>query len=1199
MSTPQIINRRPSQGAIAGVRDSVRFGLRIAGTEVLEDSVDLFYGEGPIYYTGQVFPEARTDFTFRLESYGGTTPYQPAERAIGGQGELILTKAVTPLPQIQEATYFFGGLEAPAEVDGPLMAEFTVRLNAVEATYYNDFSGVAFGLLAGKKGVAVKLYEQGTHRVEMHSAARLATTPPSASYACLIDWDDVWVTFKLLWYPAMDVVRLYASSGTDAGDTLLIDGKISDFSELPTEEQREEVPQAFFGHIASETTSISRWKFAALYNLTTAPIRKGIVCGAFEGFFHTNEAMLYRPTALPEHHETPWNSLPSSFGSIGGDAFLESDHLAVERRDATKSVGYYRSEPAMSSQTVFDFKASVESFSQAVGVETTGVEFYVDDGVRSARLAFLQDVQGTQYVGFLKDTPNPEQLISYAAAQQSFVNPTTYRIVFDPDHNAVSLYCLIDDGVSVIPTYVLGMAYSALPASSMPGPGLGFLHNANVGVATARLCVYKLRYSTAVRGLTTDQIVTPLPAGWAKDGNGTITAGDEYGTLTDADETEAGKVQIRRDYTAGMRPSNGVALEFRARVESYASSDVVSPTRHLTGFRAALIDDTYQTALIFADMGPPYGKIVFLQTVADPVENLELIRAGVSSVAATFAIVDWTRFTLYRLERTFRGQLNLYLNESDRPTLSFDQLSFPYAPSDGSGYPRLVIGHFGDYAKTVSQVSHVLISTSRGLEVCLRPVLTEAEALARVNYSVNYIANARSYENNNFVGLPAIFTGSIYYEDSCEHGWPDAGPLHTDSLAVEASHFNDPVADQEDFDASVPYGGWPDAGPMHTTFVGTAGRFDTANTSWEDFEDEWADAGPLHTSTTATSASIFDTTNPRDDFEQNWSGVGAIHSSYSGTASRFNTATPVYYEAFEVEWTPWAAFSDNPSVEEFEEYANFNVQSWINNAIQPTDGYGLTWNDTRFNNYPVASSPEPFATLANGAAYGWPNFGTNGPQPGSDGWGGRYGDLYPGNTTFGFYGGGCIFGWTTYFFILHANYSGAQDMSACTGISNAGFGTPVQRVNVLSADSKFRFEVWTVTNKTVVTPSGTPTASFASSNKNVIVMQTILTGNAELLDVTGTLVTGTTTTADTGAVAPTASDGLAIALFRSYKNTDVFGAPGGSFNAFNNYPGYYIQGAARIGVIGHTGASQQSQASITAGTTWGAMMCYLKGPGLA
>jgi len=163
----------------------------------------------------------------------------------------------------------------------------------------------------------------------------------------------------------------------------------------------------------------------------------------------------------------------------------------------------------------------------------------------------------------------------------------------------------------------------------------------------------------------------------------------------------------------------------------------------LSGFRAAVIDDTYQTALLFADAGPTNGRIAFLQTQADPFYNLELIRAGDRTVAGTYVPVDWMKFNIYRLEKTIRGRLLLYVNNDERPVLSFDQRTFPYADSPG-GTPRLVIGHFGGEMKTVSSLAYVFLSVSKGYDVCLYPGLKESEVLERFNNSVNHIVEVES-----------------------------------------------------------------------------------------------------------------------------------------------------------------------------------------------------------------------------------------------------------------------------------------------------------------------------------------------------------------------------------------------------------------------------------------------------------------------
>ena len=745
MSTPLITNRLPAPGSVAGVKDSMRFSVRSPASQILSDQIQCYYGSGPVHYEGQVLPEERTDHSFILQTYGGTVEDKLAVRTLGPEDELVLIKNRTPLPQIQEAVYFFGGLESPANPDAPLMVEATLKLVESEITFNaNYYSGVAFGVMAGAKGVSVKFYSQGgVRRIEVQSAGRAITTPPSSAYRADFEWNNVWVTYKLLWHPIQNKVKLYISSGAgDTPDILLIDGLVSAFADLPLEEQRPSVPWTFFGHTESYSMSTSRWKFVALYNLTDSVIHDGIVTGKYVGFLETDEVVYYDSSVPPDKAGRPWNPLPASFGTIGGQVYREGTQIVLERNEPSNSHGYYRKEPKVTGRSVLDFTASGEVFSQGAGVQTTGMEFYIDDGTRCARVAFLQDEGGTQYIGLLLDDSMPQSLLSYIAFIQAFIVTTRYRIVLDPVYG-VQLFRLVDTEVGTQVQLILGTGYGSLPLSSMPGPGFGFLHNANSGAASARLRISRVRYSTDIQGLNTSDIKPSLPSGWVKDGNGTITPGDDYATLTDADETAAGEVELRRDYVSGLEPSNGIALEFQVQIASYSAQSVESPVRVLTGFRAAIIDDSYQTALLFADAGPPNGKIVFLQTQADPFYNLELIRSGDKSVVGTYVAVDWMLLNLYRLEKTIRGKLRLYINNDDNPVLSFDQRTFPYADSPG-GIPRLVIGHFGGEMKTESHLAYVFLSVSKGYDVCLYPDLKEAEVLERFNHSVNHIVEVAS-----------------------------------------------------------------------------------------------------------------------------------------------------------------------------------------------------------------------------------------------------------------------------------------------------------------------------------------------------------------------------------------------------------------------------------------------------------------------
>jgi hypothetical protein len=739
---PQAVNRTPQPGSAVGTLEPFRFSARAALAEIDRAAVRAYFGTGRCHYDGGSRPEDYQDVHFYLEEFGGTTPDRGATREIDIDGALVLSKLEFPIV-LQEATYFFGGLEAPAETESPLMMEVKLKLKASEvATAPDGFTGVAFGLMAGNKGISVKLYNGGTYffatGVVVQSAGRLVTTPPNLSYAKDLPWDDLYLTYKLLWDPARDRVRLYVSSGDgDVEDRLLVSGLVGDFPDLPAEEIRENTPWAFFGHVGGTTSqSISRWKFVAFYNYTECVVESGLFSGGVTGFLRTDSLVEYLPTAVPEKAEQPWKPLPSTFpGGVGGAYHLEAGQLVVDRTTMGKSIGFTRTELALPNITVFDFKVSVKALELASGVESSGVEFFIDDGDRCTRLGFLQTNSGTQYVGLLADSAHPELLNSYSAVVQNFEVEVFYRIVFNPA-GTVDLYRLVL-GEGLKPEYVLSVAYSALPVTTLPGPGLGFLHNATPGGALARLRLSALRYSCNISMVrSTDD---PLPADWVPEGAGSTTVSPDREYIELADTTDADSIRIRKNYTSGLQADSGFALEFRARVVSYEVGEELNPIRSLTGMVVAVVDDTNELRLCFADAGPPYGKIVFLALSSDDEESLLAIRSGVPSSVGTFVPLDWSMFHLYRMIKTIGGKTRLFVDDSVRPVIELNTDLCSFAPSSG-GTPRVVFGHkAADSIKTVSQWSHVSLSISRGFDFSFLPALSEEELKARVEHSVNVL----------------------------------------------------------------------------------------------------------------------------------------------------------------------------------------------------------------------------------------------------------------------------------------------------------------------------------------------------------------------------------------------------------------------------------------------------------------------------
>jgi hypothetical protein len=528
MATPLVTNIAPANGTVAAVGASSRFSVRDADTEIDRATLNVYTGTGPVYYPGGALPEdLESPPTFYFQALSGS-PGVYAERTVLGDDFLRINKNVPS--QNQEAVYFMGGLEAPAEPTAPLMLEFTLRLNRTEVTVDGaGFSGVLAGLLINNSGLTVKFFTNaGVQKIEIHDAALTTTSPPSGAYISMFDWDEAVAlnsdgsnTFSLLWHPQLDLVKLFVKDPATGVDQLLITGATSDFTTVPGPEQRDNQPWAFFGHgNYPSQVSISEWIGVYLFDVVKNPIRSGIISGEHVTTIQTNNQTYFDGKSLPRDAQSAWLRLPDSFGTWGGGERITSNGLVLERSSISESIGFYRIEAKMSGVTVLDVTAIGEVRSQEPSVETSGMEFYIDDGVRQARLALLQGNDGTQYIGLLVNAGVPESLSAYSAVVQSFGVERTYRIILTPGVSAeVRMLTAAAEGVDELS--VVTVPYASLPASSMPGPGVGFLHNANSGGATASLTVKRVRYATSVDVTDWSNVIQPVPT-WTKVGSGTV-----------------------------------------------------------------------------------------------------------------------------------------------------------------------------------------------------------------------------------------------------------------------------------------------------------------------------------------------------------------------------------------------------------------------------------------------------------------------------------------------------------------------------------------------------------------------------------------------------------------------------------------------------------------------------------------------------
>jgi hypothetical protein len=766
---PLVVNISPADGTIAALGANSRFSVRDALTEINLSKLQFYLGTGPVFYRGGTLPEELVGPpTFYFEAQSGS-PGVYADREILPDDFLRISKSIPS--QNQEAVYFMGGLEAPAEPDAPLMLEFSLRMDKlVVTTDPSGFTGVLIGMLIGDGGLAVKFYVQsGAPRIEIHDAGLATSSPPNLSYKNYFNWDvlsaynaDGSNTYKLLWYPQRGLVRFYVKETSSVSDRLLISGTTADFPSVPPSERRPNQPWAFFGHGAYPIpTSVSEWKNVYLYNIVTNPIRDGIITGGHITVLSTNNPVYYDGESLPGDTHCAWPSLPAAFGAQGGAVRVTSNGLALDRMSATESLGFYRVEPKVRRKTVLDLRLSGRVLFQEPGIETTGMEFYVDDGTRQARVALLQDASGTQYVGILRDKNNPGSLVSYAASIQSFGVERDYRLVFMPWSKA-ELIMLVATDEGVKEQLVLSVNYSDLPSTGMPGPGIGFLHNANSGAATAQMLVRQVRYTARTEIADFTDFST---GAWTKLGSGTyslITPPGEsapaYGRLTDASGID--NTYFRKVYPGTeLQADSGWSLEFRSRVVSYEHDPAltsyqasgVNPIRASTGFQVRVLNSSNQATLVFAEVGPPSGRIVFLATCKDASDfshysvynNFMAIRAKEAYVTGTYYAVDWTKFHLYRLERTVGGLLRLFIDEGPAPVLSFQERDVYYPPQWGGGSPRVEIGHLPNDSetgiKTVSDFQLIKFSASDGFDISCRPALTSQELLERFSCATNVL----------------------------------------------------------------------------------------------------------------------------------------------------------------------------------------------------------------------------------------------------------------------------------------------------------------------------------------------------------------------------------------------------------------------------------------------------------------------------
>ena len=738
MSNPLICNSAPAAGAVAGVSAASRCSV-LSSTKILLGSTNAYLGSGPAFYAGVILPEEYVNTAFAFSALSGT-PNKPATRSMVGDA-LKIEKVLDP-PENQEAVYFFGGLQAPALPDAPLMAEFKLRLDPLDVTPNNNFSGVLFGLLANNSGLTIRFFTDGANQwIEMFDAVYGTVHRPGwpgTTYRADYDWSVTEHVYKLLWHPGLNRVRLYVSTGftSPSPDLLLIDGLVSDFPDIPVDERRLDQPWAFFGHGYAAPKSISYWSGAYLHNMADAAVEAGRMCGRHTGYLRPMVVTTYLPASVPNNDDQPWLPLPESFGSIGGAEYLQPGCLHLANKHPYLSAGYYRIDPMLeSSVAIFDFKLGISHEPISAGI-TSGAEVFLTDGTKMCRVCFLYSA-GTYYVGILRDATQPQLLTAYLTSTMSWLSERAYRLIYDPAGNVT--LCEVgtgDDGRQEYP--IMTLPVSLLPDLPAPGagvppsPAVGLLINGAHASSVVDLAIARLRYSTSNRSQGSALPVSP----WTYNGPAPESsyAASADGILNfNGSQTSAPVWYFRTDT---FDHEDAVVAEFCCRVTAYAVSGVPDAPRACTGAGVVLDDGTYKTSLVFADEGPELGKIVFLATNNDWEINLLSIRKGELENEPTYARADWSVFHIYRIERIPNGRLRLYIDDFDKPVLDFDANAFAHPPtsSAGTSFGGLMIDR-----ATVCDWRWLRYSTSVGYVLKVFPLLSENEILHRFDHAANLI----------------------------------------------------------------------------------------------------------------------------------------------------------------------------------------------------------------------------------------------------------------------------------------------------------------------------------------------------------------------------------------------------------------------------------------------------------------------------
>jgi hypothetical protein len=680
----------------------------------------VYMGSGPAFYQSSsgVLPELSEDIEFRLLSWSGASLYDEANISLDS-GYLKIEKQVS---DNRRGMYQFGGLQSPADPNDPLMMEFVVR--ADPATLAGDpdgWSGVFAGFKINDTGMVVK-FLVGAQAVGLYSAAVSDVSPTVVQ---IYDWaDDTEHTYKILWWPQHDLVRVYVSSGSDlVADTILLSSTVSAFpGPLASNEIPANQPTAFFGHGSFYGRATSLWKEVSFHNIVTSPVQAGIYQGEHTGFIRTNNIVEYYPEVVPTEYGRPWNVLPSSFGDIEGSAQVTVEkELEIYRTSVDKSYGFFRYEPELALPiAVLDFQASGELHERLP--VTAGATGMLDEG-------------GIQSIGILTGAL-PAEGSSYVAIQTAWSEMRPYRVVFDQNGDVVVMQIVTSEEGGVVEQTLINIPYLSLPASDLPGPGIGFIHNANTVDALATMKIGHIRYSMRVEAEDCDPTPT---APWTEIVSGGAATADNG--ILNLDHTTDGSVSYYKA-VSGLDPENGFLVEFRTRINSYEVDGELDPIRKATPVTAWVDDGTNSIVLMFADAGPQIGKIIAIATKASVQESLDEIRSG--NAEGTYVVVDWTEYHAYRLEKVVGESFRLVIDHSDSPALDLDFNEFEFPNSVLSFAQTMGFGSatYANAERSDSDWDYFRYNLSTGFDVAAQPVLSENEVLSRFNHSINVIAHA-------------------------------------------------------------------------------------------------------------------------------------------------------------------------------------------------------------------------------------------------------------------------------------------------------------------------------------------------------------------------------------------------------------------------------------------------------------------------